>query len=40
MVCELSQKLDILWSFIKTHLKVGNHGSCASCRVWDVLVGL
>lgn len=23
MECELQQKLDILWSFIKTHLKVG-----------------
>lgn len=34
MECELQQKMDILWSFIKTHLKVGGgavHGVPVQC---------
>jgi superfamily II DNA/RNA helicase len=29
MVCDLQQKVDILWSFIKTHLKASGGGCWA-----------
>lgn len=37
MECELQQKLDILWSFIKTHLKAGGAArprTLSWCRYW------